>query len=198
MIFPSPPRGSVHSQQAQQEDPFYRGAQLNAPRWRLLGKQNKHATYSLHTCCNYYPRHANFSQPEVLTAQALCLPLTLSTPKHAPSGVLTPAPPASLPTSTVEQLLEVLAPLGGLGIRRQPFLLGLSMCSTSRAVYLLIASLANTHNNQLRHCQRITHSRPARAEAPAVVGGWRGCGRKMCNGATDRQTDSSSTWKPGR
>lgn len=33
------------------------------------------------------------------------------------------------------------------------------MCSTSRAVYLLIASLTIAHNNQLRHCQRNTHSR---------------------------------------
>lgn len=32
------------------------------------------------------------------------------------------------------------------------------MCSTSRAVYLLIASLTIVHNNQLRHCQRNTHS----------------------------------------
>lgn len=33
-----------------------------------------------------------------------------------------------------------------------------TMCSTSRAVYLLIASLTIVHNNQLRHCQRNTHS----------------------------------------
>lgn len=33
-----------------------------------------------------------------------------------------------------------------------------TMCSTSRAVYLLIASLTIAHNNQLRHCQRNTHS----------------------------------------
>lgn len=35
---------------------------------------------------------------------------------------------------------------------------GPTMCSTSRAVYLLIASLTIAHNNQLRHCQRNTHS----------------------------------------
>lgn len=35
---------------------------------------------------------------------------------------------------------------------------GPTMCSTSRAVYLLIASLTIVHNNQLRHCQRNTHS----------------------------------------
>lgn len=33
-----------------------------------------------------------------------------------------------------------------------------TMCSTSRAVYLLIASSTIAHNNQLRHCQRNTHS----------------------------------------
>lgn len=35
---------------------------------------------------------------------------------------------------------------------------GPTTCSTSRAVYLLIASLTIVHNNQLRHCQRNTHS----------------------------------------
>lgn len=37
---------------------------------------------------------------------------------------------------------------------------GPTTCSTSRAVYLLIASCTITHNNQLRHCQRNTHSWP--------------------------------------
>lgn len=45
---------------------------------------------------------------------------------------------------------------------------GPTMCSTSRAVYLLIASLTIVHNNQLRHCQRNTHSwRHARREVRA-------------------------------
>lgn len=43
-------------------------------------------------------------------------------------------------------------------LKPQTSVAGPTMCSTSRAVYLLIASLTIAHNNQLRHCQRNTHS----------------------------------------
>ena len=71
---------------------------------------------------------------------------------------------------------------------------GPTTCSTSRAVYLLIASLTIVHNNQLRHCQRNTHS-------------WHRTRRKVRAGCTrsssllihrrqesgDKQTDSEAT-----
>jgi len=73
---------------------------------------------------------------------------------------------------------------------------GPTMCSTSRAVYLLIASLTIAHNNQLRHCQRNTHSwHHARREVRA------GCSifsfllihRREESGDKERVSDATAT-----
>lgn len=74
------------------------------------------------------------------------------------------APPKPLPANTAGQSLQHpgsgVSPGSVASRRRLPR--GPTVCSTSRAVYLLIASFTITHNNQLRHCQRNTHSWPCR------------------------------------
>lgn len=113
----------------------------------------------LHKCCNSYLYMQTSLSQKWLTPQSLRCFLPLNIPKHASPGVLLPQPPPTalshwLPKSWC--LSKIWASLIFF------FLLGPITCSTSRAVYLLIASFASTHNNQLRHCQRSTHSRPAR------------------------------------
>lgn len=120
----------------------------------------------LHKCCNSYLYMQTSLSQKWLTPQSLCCLLPLNIPKHASPGVLQPPPAAlshRLPKSW--HLSKIWASL------IVSFLLGPITCSTSRAVYLLIASFAITHNNQLRHCQRSTHSRPARL---VVCGQWHG------------------------
>lgn len=106
------------------------------------------------------PSGANLSQPEATHASRL--PLCFHSHEQAGPGAPELAPAAALTNQHGGAGLPTswrLAPrLGHLS--PGSFLLGPTTCSTSRAVYLLIASFTITHNNQLRHCQRNTHSWP--------------------------------------
>lgn len=111
-----------------------------------------------HKCCNSYLYPQMSLSQKWLTPPSLCHLLPLNNPKHASPEVLKPAPLSSpYPPAS-----KVLAPLEDLGLSHLLLPSRPITRSTSRAVYLLIASFAITHNNQLRHCQRSTHSRPAR------------------------------------
>ena len=143
------------------------------------GKRNSNQTATclssfLHLCLMQWPHQAScsISYMSPLLLQTTQAPMQHSTPGQQPNQ--DPHPPLMPGRSEA----------------------GPTMCSTSRAVYLLIASLTIAHNNQLRHCQRNTHSwHHARREVRA------GCSifsfllihRREESGDKERVSDATAT-----
>lgn len=111
---------------------------------------------------DYYPQVQTSPSPKPP------LPSRLPFPFHSHEQAASGAPELASPTVLTNQHGGSKLPTSWRLMPRLGYLspasslLGPTTCSTSRAVYLLIASFTITHNNQLRHCQRNTHSWPWR------------------------------------
>lgn len=102
---------------------------------------------------------AHLAQPEATHVQQAAS-LLLQPRARRRGGPQSLLPPSPSPTCLTELSFGPGVSLGLRCLSLGSSLSGPTSCSTSRAVYLLIASLTITHNNQLRHCQRNTHSGP--------------------------------------